>query len=98
MLGALSGNPLTARPAPCGAPVRGAPLRVHAISAPPRPTDFDRAEEARLKGTDAFAELVALNQPKQAVNRPQKARMALGQEEQCSAMLACIVTLNDQNS
>ena len=88
MLGAIGGTPLAARPAPCGFPVRGAPLRVYAISAPPRPTDFDRAEEARLKGSDAFAELVALNQPKQAVNRPQKARMALGQNGRCSTLLA----------
>ena len=92
MLGALGGTPLAARPAPCNASVRGVPLRVHAISAPPRPTDFDRTEEARLKGTDAFAELVALNQPKQAVNRPQKARMGLGQDEHCSTMLATAVT------
>ena len=88
MLGALGGTPLAARPAPCNASIRGVPLRVQAISAPPRPTDFDRTEEARLKGTDAFAELVALNQPKQAVNRPQKARMGLGQDGRSSTLLA----------
>jgi len=34
--------------------------------------DVDNAERARLESSDAFAELVALNQ-KQSVNRPQKA-------------------------
>ena len=35
-------------------------------------TAFDRAELDRLKSTDAFAELVDINQRKQSVNRPQK--------------------------
>jgi hypothetical protein len=35
---------------------------------------FDRAEEERLKSTDAFAELVKFNKNKQSVNRPQKVR------------------------
>ena len=35
-------------------------------------TDFDRAERDRLEQGDAFAELVALNQAKQSVNKPQK--------------------------
>lgn len=34
--------------------------------------DVDNAERARLESSDAFAELVALNDKKQSVNRPQK--------------------------
>lgn len=34
--------------------------------------DVDNAERARLESSDAFAELVAMNQQKQSVNRPQK--------------------------
>ncbi len=70
----LGGRTLPCRPCVHRAPIRGAPLRVQAVSAPPKLSDFDRAEEARLQGTDAFTELVKLNQPKQAVNRPQKVR------------------------
>lgn len=73
--GMLVGTPLVHRPSVAGPQPRAAPLRVLAVSAPPKLTDFDRAEEARLKGTDAFAELVNLNQPKQAVNRPQKVHL-----------------------
>lgn len=34
--------------------------------------DVDNAERARLESSNAFAELVALNDKKQSVNRPQK--------------------------
>jgi hypothetical protein len=36
--------------------------------------DVDNAERARLESSDAFAELVALTEKKQSVNRPQKVR------------------------
>lgn len=35
---------------------------------------LDNAERARLESSNAFAELVALNEAKQSVNRPQKVR------------------------
>lgn len=44
-----------------------------AIAAPERLEFLDKAEEARLQETDAFAELKALSQ-RQSVNRPQKVR------------------------
>lgn len=44
------------------------------MAAPSRETsvDVDNAERARLESSDAFAELVAINEKKQSVNRPQK--------------------------
>lgn len=82
----LGGTALPCRTCAHRAPIRGAPLRVQAVSAPPKLTDFDRAEEARLQGTDAFAELVNINQPKQAVNRPQKARPHIVITRACSVL------------
>ena len=56
---------------PC-AGVRPSQRPVAARTAAPEAA-FDRAEADRLKGTDAFAELVRMN-GKQSVNRPQKVR------------------------
>jgi hypothetical protein len=43
------------------------------ISAPNKPLTTDEREElSRLENSDAFAELVQLNEKKQSVNRPQK--------------------------
>jgi hypothetical protein len=43
------------------------------ISAPNKPLTTDEREElSRLESSDAFAELVQLNEKKQSVNRPQK--------------------------
>lgn len=42
------------------------------------------AERARLEDTDAFAELVAINEKKQSVNRPQKVRGHTRNTEWCS--------------
>ena len=49
-------------------------MQTRAIAAPERTWDVvvDKAEEARLHETDAFAELVNLSK-QQSVNRPQKA-------------------------
>ena len=47
-------------------------MQTRAIAAPERNWDvLDKAEEARLQETDAFAELVNLSE-KQSVNKPQK--------------------------
>jgi hypothetical protein len=46
------------------------------IAAPNKPLTTDEREElSRLEGSDAFAELVQLNDNKQSVNRPQKVLM-----------------------
>jgi hypothetical protein len=43
------------------------------IAAPNKPLTTDEREElSRLEGSDAFSELVQLNEKKQSVNRPQK--------------------------
>lgn len=47
------------------------------IAAPNRPAEsllssLDKAEQARLEESDAFAELVEINTKRQSVNRPQK--------------------------
>ncbi|KAK9820463.1 hypothetical protein WJX72_010613 [[Myrmecia] bisecta] len=52
-------------------------MRPQAIMAPEKGTavrmvDVEKDEEVRLQQTDAFAELVAINKQKQAVNRPQQ--------------------------
>ena len=50
-------------------------IGVTRVAAPPsrqQLADVDNAERARLESTDAFAELVSMNQNKQSVNRPQK--------------------------
>lgn len=47
-------------------------MQTRAIAAPERTWDvLDKAEEARLHETDAFAELIQLSE-QQSVNRPQK--------------------------
>jgi hypothetical protein len=46
--------------------------RVAAPSKEDQVVDVDNAERARLESSNAFAELVALNDKKQSVNRPQK--------------------------
>lgn len=46
--------------------------RVAAPSREDHVVDVDNAERARLESSNAFAELVALNDKKQSVNRPQK--------------------------
>lgn len=42
--------------------------------------DVDNAERARLEASDAFAELVAINNKKQSVNKPQKVRDGLSSQ------------------
>ena len=71
---------LASRPVLAGTPIRSGctskrrqdVLQTRAISAPERTWEIlDKAEEARLHETDAFAELVHLSK-QQSVNRPQK--------------------------
>lgn len=58
------------------------------VAAPSRETsvDVDNAERARLESSDAFAELVAINEKKQSVNRPQKVSLVGGPD---SVSLIC---------
>ena len=76
----LPSGALASRPALSGTPIRAGytskrrldAFQTRAISAPERTYDvLDKAEEARLHETDAFAELVNLSK-QQSVNRPQK--------------------------
>ena len=71
---------LASRPVLAGTPIRSGctskrrldALQTRAISAPERTWEvLDKAEEARLHETDAFAELVNISK-QQSVNRPQK--------------------------
>lgn len=62
----------------CTASTKSAALRTRSIArvATPAASQIDvDAERARLESSDAFAELVAINNNKQSVNRPQKVRL-----------------------
>ena len=76
----LPSGAVASRPALAGTPIRAGctrkgrqdSLKTRAIAAPERTWEvLDKAEEARLHETDAFAELVHLSS-QQSVNRPQK--------------------------
>ncbi|CAL5219971.1 g1908 [Coccomyxa viridis] len=78
---------LASRPVLAGTPIRSGctskrrldALQTRAISAPERTWEvLDKAEEARLHETDAFAELVNISK-QQSVNRPQKGELTFRQ-------------------
>lgn len=52
---------------------RSASRSIARVAAPQQQQQqWDEQEQRRLESTDAFAELVAINQKKQSVNKPQK--------------------------
>lgn len=60
-----------------GRPGSSIARRVAAPQKEEQAVDVDNAERARLEASDAFAELVAINNKKQSVNKPQKVRAEL---------------------
>ena len=92
---------LASRPVLAGTPIRSGctskrrqdALQTRAISAPERTWEMvDKAEEARLHETDAFAELVNLSK-QQSVNRPQKVVSAHMHDTSATEQYATIIIM-----